>query len=45
MSGFDNVLVDEEFFAGATFRSIFLCNLDYGDLSGTFKRLTHHELD
>ena len=45
MSGFDNTLVDEEFFAGTTFRSNFLCNLGYGDESGTFKRLPRHEFD
>ena len=43
MSGFDNALVDEEFFAGTTFRSNFLCNLGYGDASATFKRLPRHE--
>tara|TARA_B100000809_G_scaffold45514_1_gene39885 strand:- start:321 stop:971 length:651 start_codon:yes stop_codon:yes gene_type:complete len=45
MSGFDNALVDEEFFPGTTFRSNFLCNLGYGDESGTFKRLPRHEFD
>jgi 3-hydroxypropanoate dehydrogenase len=45
MSGFDNTLVDEEFFAGTTFRSNFLCNLGYGGASGTFKRLPRHEFD
>ena len=45
MSGFDNTLVDEEFFACTTFRSNFLCNLGYGDVSGTFKRLPRHEFD
>jgi 3-hydroxypropanoate dehydrogenase len=45
MSGFDNALVDEEFFSGTTFRSNFLCNLGYGDESGTFKRLPRHEFD
>ena len=45
MSGFDNTLVDEEFFAGTTFRSNFLCNLGYGDASATFKRLPRHEFN
>ena len=45
MSGFDNALVDEEFFAGTTFRSNFLCNLGYGDASATFKRLPRHEFN
>ena len=33
MSGFDNAKVDEAFFAGATVKSNFLCNLGYGDAS------------
>lgn len=33
MSGFDNAMVDAEFFAGTTVRSNFLCNLGYGDAS------------
>ena len=33
MSGFDNAMVDAEFFAGTTIRSNFLCNLGYGDSS------------
>ena len=45
MSGFDNGLVDEEFFAGTTFRSNFLCNLGYGDASATFKRLPRHKFN
>lgn len=31
MSGFDNGLVDEAFFAGTPVKSNFLCNLGYGD--------------
>jgi 3-hydroxypropanoate dehydrogenase len=31
MSGFDNEGVDQEFFAGTSVRSNFLCNLGYGD--------------
>ena len=34
MSGFDNVGVDEEFFAGTDIKSNFLCNLGYGDRTG-----------
>ena len=45
MSGIDYALVDEEFFAGTTFRSNFLCNLGYGDINGTFKRLPCHEFN
>ena len=31
MSGFDNDMVDQEFFAGEDVRSNFLCNIGYGD--------------
>lgn len=31
MSGFDNPMVDAEFFAGTSVRSNFLCNVGYGD--------------
>lgn len=33
MSGFDNAMVDEIFFAGTPIRSNFLCNLGHGDAS------------
>ena len=33
MSGFDNAVVDAEFFAGTTVKSNFLCNLAHGDAS------------
>ena len=38
MSGFDNVGVDVEFFAGTQVKSNFLCNLGYGDYSKVFAR-------
>ncbi len=38
MSGFDNALVDSEFFAGTRIRSNFLVNLGYGDLEKLFPR-------
>jgi 3-hydroxypropanoate dehydrogenase len=38
MSGFNNALVDEAFFAGTTWRSNFLCNLGRGDPSKLFPR-------
>ena len=38
MSGFDNAMVDAEFFAGTTVRSNFLCNLGYGDASVLYPR-------
>ena len=34
MSGFSNKIVDEEFFAGTTLKSNFLCNLGYADENG-----------
>lgn len=39
MSGFSNAIVDEEFFAGTTLKSNFLCNLGYADESALFQRL------
>ena len=38
MSGFNNAKVDEEFFAGTTVKSNFLCNLAYGDASKLYPR-------
>jgi 3-hydroxypropanoate dehydrogenase len=38
MSGFDNAAVDREFFAGASVRSNFLCNLGYGERVGSYQR-------
>ena len=45
MSGFDNALVDDEFFPDTTLKSNFLCNLGYGDASKTFKRLPRFDFD
>lgn len=45
MSGFDNELVDREFFPGGTVRSNFLCNLGYGDASVLFPRAPRLEFD
>ena len=45
MSGFDNTMVDEAFFAETMFRSNFLCNIGYGDASKTFKRLPRLDFD
>lgn len=39
MSGYDADLLDEEFFAGTSIRSNFICNLGYGDPSKLFPRL------
>lgn len=45
MSGFDNQIVDQEFFAGSTWRSNFLCNIGYADESGLFQRLPRFKFD
>lgn len=39
ISGFDNAVIDAEFFAGTTLRSNFLCNLGYADETALFQRL------
>lgn len=39
MTGFDNALVDEAFFAGTAVKSNILVNLGYGDPDGMFPRL------
>jgi 3-hydroxypropanoate dehydrogenase len=39
MSGFDNIMVDQLFFAGTTFRSNLLCNLGYGVVEKLHPRL------
>lgn len=38
MGGFHNAKVDEEFFAGTSWRSLFLCNLGHGDPSKLYPR-------
>lgn len=43
MSGFDNQLVDEAFFAGTSVRSNFLVNLGYGDAAKLMPRLPRLE--
>ena len=45
MSGFNNHLVDQAFFADTSLRSNFLCNLGYGDVSALFPRLPRFEFD
>lgn len=39
MSGFSNQAVDDEFFAGTSLRSNFLCNLGYADETALFQKL------
>ncbi len=38
ISGFDNNKVDLEFFANTTWKSNFICNIGYGDISGINQR-------
>ena len=45
ISGFDNAVVDEEFFAGTMLKSNFLCNLGYADVNALFQRLPRFEFD
>ncbi|MFK7877252.1 MAG: malonic semialdehyde reductase [Paracoccaceae bacterium] len=45
ISGFDNAVVDEEFFAGTSLKSNFLCNLGYADVDALFQRLPRFEFD
>lgn len=45
MSGFSNEIVDEEFFAGTTLKSNFLCNIGYADESALFHRLPRFEFE
>lgn len=39
MSGFSNEVIDEEFFAGTSLKSNFLCNLGYADETALFQKL------
>ena len=45
MSGFNNQACDDEFFAGTTIKSNFLCSLGYGDTSKIFQRLPRFDFD
>lgn len=45
MSGFSNEVIDEEFFAGTTIKSNFLCNLGYADETALFQRLPRFDFD
>jgi 3-hydroxypropanoate dehydrogenase len=45
MSGFDNALVDEAFFAGTPVKSNFLCPLGYADETKIFRRLPRLDFD
>lgn len=45
MSGFSNEIVDQEFFAGTTLKSNFLCNLGYADENALFQKLPRFPFD
>ena len=45
MSGFDRAKADAAFFAGTPHKSLFLCNLGYGDPSKLFPRSPRLEFD
>jgi 3-hydroxypropanoate dehydrogenase len=45
MSGFSNAAVDDEFFAGTTLKSNFLCNIGYADESALFHKLPRFPFD
>ncbi|EFL87727.1 malonic semialdehyde reductase [Ahrensia sp. R2A130] len=45
MSGFSNAAVDEEFFAGTTLKSNFLCNIGVADETALFQRLPRFDFD
>jgi len=45
MSGFSNAIVDEEFFAGTTVKSNFLCNIGYADETALFQKLPRFAFD
>ena len=45
MSGFDNAVVDAEFFAGTSLKSNFLCNIGYADETALFHKLPRFAFD
>lgn len=45
MGGFDNAMVDREFFPDGRFKSNFLCNIGYGDPSKLMHRLPRLDFD
>ena len=45
MSGFSNKIVDEEFFAGTSLKSNFLCNIGYADEAALFQKLPRFSFD
>ena len=45
MSGFSNAIVDQEFFAGTSLRSNFLCNIGYADETALCQKLPRFPFD
>lgn len=45
MSGFSNEIVDDEFFAGTTLKSNFLCNIGYANEAALFQKLPRFSFD
>lgn len=45
MSGFSNAVVDEEFFAGTSLKSNFLCNIGTADETALFQKLPRFSFD
>jgi 3-hydroxypropanoate dehydrogenase len=45
MSGFDNAMMDQLFFAGTAVKSNFICSLGYGDPAGVHPRSPRLEFD
>ncbi|MFA6972960.1 MAG: malonic semialdehyde reductase [Gallionella sp.] len=45
MSGFNNALVDQLFFAGTAVKSNFICNLGYGEAGGVYPRNPRLDFD
>jgi len=45
LSGFSNEIVDQEFFAGTTLKSNFLCNIGYADETALFQKLPRFPFD
>ncbi|MBZ0131533.1 MAG: malonic semialdehyde reductase [Rhodocyclaceae bacterium] len=45
MSGFDNAMVDREFFPGGRIKSNFICNIGYGDPDRLFPRSPRLEFE
>ena len=45
ISGFDNSVVDKEFFTGTTIKSNFLCNVGYGDEASVWQKLPRPAFD